>query len=368
MRIGIDGRSLLETEPSGVSVYTAELIRAMAALPEVSTHHQLRVFVSGAHWPAERLTWLQQLPKTTVHHLRWPNKLYHAAALFGLARRIDQVCGGVDVLFAPNWHILPRRRGIPLVLTVHDLSYALYPQFLSWRRKLWHMAVRPTNVMRQAQRVIAVSRVTAQSLQQVGLQAPVVSVIRSAAPTLPAAEAVPGLPAHYIVCVGTLEPRKNLDTVLSAFQQHRSQHPHSQLHVVLLGARGWLSTTIQQQPQQNAFVHYLGYLTAGQKRTVIERAAALFYPSIYEGFGFPPLEALSVGTPVVASVSGALPEVLGRSAWYCNPYSTQELAELLACFDRQPRQPPPYYRPDWQRWSWQQTARATLQVLTQAVY
>ena len=368
MRIGIDGRSLLETEPSGVSIYTSELIRALAHAPEVAQRHTLHIFVSGAQLEQKSLAWLEALPKTTVHRLPWPNKLFHTAALFGLAPKIDRVCGGVDVMFAPNWHVLPLTQQCPLVLTVHDMAYTLYPQFLSWRRKLWHVAVRPELVMRRAKRIIAVSQATAASLADRDGSADHVTVIHSGVPSLPPAEPVARLPKHYVVCVGTLEPRKNLATVLAAFAQFHKAQPHSQLQLVLLGARGWRTRTIQQSLQTEPGIHYLGYVTPGEKRFVIERAAALFYPSIYEGFGFPPLEALALGTPVIASTAGALPEILQRSAWYCNPYSTQELVTLFTTIDQQPRTQPAYYQPDWQRLTWQSTAAATLRVLEQAVY
>lgn len=367
MRIGIDGRSLLETEPSGVSIYTSELLRALANLPFANSTHTWHIFLSGLKRSRQPLTWLETLPNTFVHYLPWPNKLFHTAALLGVAPKLDTSCGGVDVWFAPNWHVLPLSANVPLVLTVHDLSYRLYPQFLSWRRKLWHCAIQPEHVMRRANRIIAVSQATANSLPQ-SLSSKSVSVIHSGVPTLPKTEPIQNLPPHYIVCVGTLEPRKNLTSVLQAFQLHRETYPASQLQLVLLGARGWRNRSTQQHVQRSSAVHYLGYITAGQKRYVLERAAALFYPSIYEGFGFPPLEALALGTPVVASNTGALPEILQRSAWYCNPYSIQELGTLLAIFDSAPRQHPPYYRADWLQLDWSKTAQATLRVLEQAVY
>lgn len=367
MRIGIDGRSLLENEPSGVSIYTSELIRALAYLPATGQAHTWHIFLSGLKWPQQTLAWLNALPNTSVHHLSWPNKVFHTAALLGVAPKLNVICGGVDVWFAPNWHVLPLSADVPLVLTVHDLSYRLYPQFLSWRRKLWHSAVQPERVMRRARQIIAVSQATASSLPQT-VSAKSVSIIHSGIPTLPTAEPIPNLPTHYIVCVATLEPRKNLASVLQAFQRYRVSNPNSQLQLVLLGARGWRNRSMQQHLLQSSAVQYLGYITAGQKRYVLERAAALFYPSIYEGFGFPPLEALALGTPVVASNTGALPEILQRSAWYCNPYSIQELTTLLASFDSAPRQHPPYYQADWQQLDWDKTAQATLRVLEQAVY
>lgn len=366
MRIGIDARSLLETQPSGVSVYTNELTRALSSA--LGPDDELRLFFCGRRSRQAQPRALSHLPNTTVWHLPWPNKVFHAAALVGVAPLIDQVLHGVDVLLVPNWHMLPVGPKVPVVLTVHDLSFRLYPHFLSWRRRGWHAAVQPVRLLQRAQRVIAVSAATAGVLHtEYDIAAERLTVIPSGQPTLAAAEAVPDLPAHYILAIGTLEPRKNLHTLVQAFMQYRRQQPHSQLQLVMVGATGWKSRDLRRLMSHEPAIHYYGYISSGKKRSLLEQAAALFYPSIYEGFGFPPLEALALGTPVVVGRAGALPEILQPAVWYVNPYAQSEVEAYFKLFDHSPRRHPANSNTAWQQWQWSQTAAATLQVLHQTV-
>lgn len=367
MRIGIDARSLLEAEPSGISLYANTLIQALTA--ELAPEDSLHLFVSGSTVAPDRLQVLASWPQTTVHHLRWPNKLFHTAALAGIAPRIDQQLGGVDVVWAPNLHLLPVNPTVPIVLTVHDLSFRYYPHFLSWRRKLWHTAVRPERLFQRAQQLIAVSHTTAHALMtECQVPAEKIQVIPSGRPIPVAAELVANLPKHFVVIIGTVEPRKNMHTVAQAFLAYKRLHQNSILQLVLIGGSGWKSQRLLRLFQQHDSMHYYGYVTAGQKTFILQQAAALFYPSIYEGFGFPPLEALALGTPVVVGRAGALPEVLQQAAWYINPYSQQELTTMLELFDHYPRRHPNPSSTQWQELNWQRAALDTLHVLRRAVY
>lgn len=366
MRIGIDARSLLEAEPSGVSIYTSEIIRALS---ELVTDDTLHLFVSGARFPQSVRATLADLPHTSLHYLPWPNKVFHSLAMAGMAPTLDRLMGGVDVVFAPNLHFLPVHSAVPLVITVHDLSFHFYPHFLSRRRALWHTAVRPQHLFQRSRRLIAVSAVTATALEHT-YQIPPERIVQipSGAPTLPAAEPLPNVPEHYCVAIGTLEPRKNISTLIAAYLAYRRRRPDSHLHLVLLGSAGWKSQHLLHHIRRQPLIHYFGYVSPGQKIFTLQHAAALFYPSIYEGFGFPPLEALQVGTPVVVARAGALPAVLGQAVWYVNPYQQPELEFFLQMFDETPRRHPATHDERWQQWQWRTTAAKTLRVLHEAVY
>lgn len=366
MRIGIDARSLLETEPSGVSIYTRELIQKLCRLNGEDT---FSIFLAGMHVPVHLLRELSMLPRTTVRHLRWPNKLFHGATLLHMGPRIDHLLGGIDVLFAPNLHVLPVSNTVPIVLTVHDLSFSFYPHFLSWQRRLWHTAVQPRNLFDRCRRLIAVSTATARTLQHAYAIAPTkIVTIPSGVPSIATPEVVAALPEHFVVALGTLEPRKNLATLVSAFREYRSTHLTSTLHLVILGAKGWSSRAFFHELRREPNIQYRGYVSPGQKTCILKKASALFYPSINEGFGFPPLEALSLGTPVVVSRAGALPEVLGNAAWYLNPYSRKDIITFLQLFDQVPHQHPRGAQDRWKELTWERTASSILRVLHEAVY
>ncbi|MGZ8831878.1 MAG: glycosyltransferase family 4 protein, partial [Thermoanaerobaculia bacterium] len=138
---------------------------------------------------------------------------------------------------------------------------------------------------------------------------------------------VPGLPKHYILFVGTIEPRKNLEVLLDAFDElRRSGHYDGSL--VVAGMIGWKSEAVAGRLKGPDIVH-LHYLPAGQLATAYRNADVFVFPSIYEGFGFPMLEAMQSGVPVIAARSSSLPEVGGDAALYFDPHNAGELAGQL---------------------------------------
>lgn len=364
MRIGIDGRCLLEVEPTGVSWYAFNVIQQLAKLyPEQS----FMIFVSGLKAQSSFIDQLVLLPNIVLKHLRIPNKLFHAVGLVSTHFALDYYLKNIDVLFVPNLHILPLRTNVPVVLTVHDLSFKLYPEFLSQRRRLWHQVVQPEKLFVRANKIIAVSNITKQDLvSEYPISNEKIQVVHSAMPELAVAEPLANLPQRYAVVMSTLEPRKNILAIVQAFELFCKRYSNSKLELVLIGGTGWKSQAIMDASIHNARVHYYGYVTPGQKVTALQNAQALFYPSIYEGFGLPPLEALSLHVPVVASHTGALPEVLGNAAYYVDPYSMPDLVEAFRVMDVDE-----IFRQRLitagqvvqQRYSWEKTARETFEVL-----
>ncbi len=373
MHIGIDARSLTEAHPSGVSVYTYSLLRELFQL---HNEHTYTIFTSGFHNPSNAFI-ADLLTHDNVAHVHhgWPNKLFHASALLTGHPQIDSIVKNIDVLFAPNIHVMPVSTVVPLVLTVDDMSFAMYPQFLSSRRKVWHTVVRPSNVMKRAQHIIAVSETTKADIIRIHPEcAEKITTIHSAVPITPQRSVQPqdllNLPEQYILALSTVEPRKNIEALVQAFLKYTDRNPSSALHLVVAGSPGWKSQRTISVMQNHPRITYVGYITEEQKAVLLERATAFIYPSIYEGFGFPPLEALRSGLPVIASRAGALPEVLGNAAYYIDPYSIEDMitafdavtndAVLIAHLQKAADT-------TVSRYNWHTTATATLKVLEQAI-
>lgn len=339
MRIGVDARSLLEPHPSGVSLYTAELLRAMLALPECTD--TICLFTSGWNVPTDRLKPFGQFPQVEWHHLRVPNKL----VALQLTPKIDRVLKSVDVLFAPNWNFIAVSAGCPVVLTVHDCTVRLYPQLLPLKQRLWHQLINPSAQIKRSRHIIAVSHTTQTDITRwFGVSPDRITTIYSGAPTPVVPEPVEHLPADYVVAIGTGEGRKNIELIRQA---------KIPLPVVVIGdtAGGF------------------GYLSEGQKWFVLQHARVLLYVSLYEGFGFPPLEAWQAGVPVIASAAGAIPEICGSAALYMNPYSGADLVTAVTTVltDTALRQQLITAGQErLKQFQWEHTARATLQVLRSA--
>jgi len=140
------------------------------------------------------------------------------------------------------------------------------------------------------------------------------------------------LPEKFFLTVGTIEPRKNYQSLIQAFAMFREKN--KDYHLVIVGKEGWGSekTAIEELIRQNylqKFVHFIGYITTKNLVKLYNLAEAFIFPSYYEGFGMPPLEAMQCGCPVISSFTSSMPEVLGEAAIYCNPELPAEFANAM---------------------------------------
>lgn len=229
----------------------------------------------------------------------------------------------------------------PTVVTVHDMTLWLFPQH-HYRRRL--LAMRPfiPRAARRAAAVIAVSQATKEDIVRIlGVEAGKVHVVHEApAPHfrplesragLEAVRQRYGLPEHFLLHAGTIEPRKNLVRLLEALASLRRSEGLDQA-LVLVGHRGWKDEAVFAAVERLGLgdaVRFLGYVPAADLVALYNLAQALAYPSLYEGFGLPVLEAMACGTPVVASPNGSLREVAGNAAEFVDAKDVQSIAEGL---------------------------------------
>lgn len=370
MRLAIDVRPLLDEAPSGVVTYTNELVRAML---RVAPGHDYHVFYNS--WRSAQLPTFS--PEITVHAFHYPNKALSMSQFSVGYPRWDRWLAA-DCFFAPSLRLMPLTGTVPLVATAHDVSFEYFPEFLTWRRRLWHRMMQPRSLYRLADHVIAVSHTTARDVSTLyDIPADKISVVHSgvtadeATPSLTAQNHVRAkynLPTRFILAMGTMEPRKNIASVVRAYEAIASRVPHD---LVIAGPPGWL----MKEPQEliahsvvHARVHRPGVIAEADKAAVLAAADVFVYPSFYEGFGFPPLEALLAGTPVITSYNSALPEVVGEWATLIDPYQPGELAAVLdELLHDLPKVDPEVRRRIREKYSWDRAARATLRVMEKVV-
>ena len=268
------------------------------------------------HRPIVRIAWEQFVQPFVLHRERID--LLHALAFAG-----------------------PLAISIPWVVTVYDLSFIRYPQSFNAANRIYlRWAIR--NSLRRANRVIAISESTRRDLYATfGTSLEKTAVVYCGADpafapsqdrqAIAALRARRGLPDKMILHVGTIEPRKNIARLIRAFARAKraAQLPH---RLVLIGARGWKYAEVDaviEQEQLKDDVIFAGYV-AQDELPLWYRAADLFvYPSLYEGFGLPPLEAMASGTPVVCSNAASLPEVVGDAAIRVSPENEAALADAI---------------------------------------
>ncbi|MEX1997176.1 MAG: glycosyltransferase family 1 protein [Candidatus Andersenbacteria bacterium] len=367
MEIAIDVRSLMEGRHSGVQEYTSQLIQAFA---RVAPEHVYRLFYNAAR-PVQPL----KLPQgVEIVGLRYPNKLFNASQWALGFPRWDSLLTA-DCFFVPSLRLLPLSIDMPLVTTVHDLSFEHFPEFFSWRRRLWHTLMRPRLLMQNSDHLIAVSAASADDvIDRYQIPPERVSVVYSGVKELPVgARNSIGyvrrkyhLPPQFILYFGTLEPRKNITSIITAFSAVATYFPH---HLVIAGARGWLThaldKAVAQSPAQ-ARIHMPGFIAEADKNSLYAAADLFVYPSFYEGFGFPPLEALVAGTPVITSYNSSLPEIVGEWATLVDPYNPGELALVMKELLINPRRVDTVTRQTIQEhYSWDKAAAQTLRIIEQ---
>ncbi len=237
-------------------------------------------------------------------------------------------------------YVAPLWGRCPVVLTVHDICYASHPEWFSNR----DLRVLSTSVpwsIRRAARVITVSEVCrAEIIERYRVpEEKVVCVYNAAGPAAQelnqaeARDAVSELGIDplrpYILAVGNLQPRKNLVRLIKAFERLITEGVDADL--VLVGPEHFRSNLVHEAAAGlNARVHLTGYLTHRQLAACYQCAAVFAFPSLFEGFGIPALEAMSHGTPVVCAKAGALPEVCADAAVYFDPLDVESMADALA--------------------------------------
>ena len=328
--IGVNAHLLSLAEgyrSAGITSYIFNLLRH---LPETATGMEYTVFLSEKRYrgaPGLRLQ-VSRLP--TSHPA--VRILWEQALLPWVARR-----EGIDLLHNMAF-VGPLAGGCPFVVTVHDLSFLFFPRsFRSLRRSYLQVFARMS--VRRARRVIAVSESTKRDLVEIYDISPakidvVYNGVDARFQPLPADQVAAfrqqqGLPDRFILFVGTLEPRKNIVSLIDAYARLPKERPP----LVLVGGKGWFYDEIFGRVEALGLtgeVRFAGFVPAEDLPLWYNAADLFVYPSLYEGFGLPPLEAMACGTAVITSTASSLPEVVGQAGRLADPTDTEALAAAMA--------------------------------------
>jgi len=321
-KIGIS-TAFLGNLRAGTWQYTSHLLRGMADIAEVSAVGREQHTPSGIAAP------VRDYPGGGVRlaKLIWPN--------FVLPQRAG--ADGYDLIHCttPYGTFMPCR--YKNVITICDVTPLLFPG-THGRMNVWHHRFALPAILQRADRIITISDCSKRDIVRVfGIAEEKVSVTLlaaderyTAAPGGSPGEALDKLPRPYILNVGTLEPRKNLDGLLRAFARaKRGGLPHT---LVITGARGWGESRLAPLVEQLGIldsVVFTGFIEDEDLPHLYRGADFFVYPSLYEGFGLPVLEAMACGTPVITSDSSSIPEVAGEAALLVDPRSETELAAAM---------------------------------------
>ena len=348
MTIGIDIRMLARGTMTGVEEYTANLLANMLSL---NTDIKFKLFYNGYKKVELNYDWLK-LPNVELKQYRIPNRFLDTSLYFFNCPKIDKLLKGVDVFFSPHIFLSSVSKKCKTVTTFHDLSFEKYPEFYSTSKNYWHFSMSPKKQARKTDKIIAVSKSTKNDLVELYNINPekikviysgvsLESRIKNQESRIFEVQKKYNLPEKYILYLGTLEPRKNIIGLIKAFEllKFKQRRPaqgglpaEDNYKLVIAGSKGWLYKdifkTVENSPAKNDII-FTGFIDDEDKSILYSQAELFVYPSFYEGFGFPPLEAMACGTPVITSNFSSLPEAVGNAAIMINPYNLDELCRAM---------------------------------------
>lgn len=377
MQIGIDASRLAVAQRTGTENYAFEIVRGLAQiLDQTGSPHRLTLYFNQP--PTETTLSGLALPASTrLRIIPFPRLWTHLR----LSR--EMLLHSPDALFVPA-HVLPLIHPPHSVVTIHDLGYLYYPQAHTAKsRQYLDFSTRLSATL--ARKIIAISQATRNDLvRHYGVAPAKIEVVyhgynrqrffSQSDPTVQAAarERYGIKPGRFLLYVGTIQPRKNLARLLDAWAALAAEPEFSDLQLVLAGKPGWLSQPILDRATglQAKFPGRLalpGYVDEADLPALLNAAAAFVFPSLYEGFGMPVLEALACGCPVVCSNASSLPEVTGDAALYHHPLDTLALQTQIRRLLTTPGLRAELVQRGLEqaaRFSWESAANQTLQLLT----
>lgn len=322
MRIGVDITAAV-TQGGGIGRYTRELIYALVKADKENDYHLFSAKqppslpVSDPIPAGENISY-HQAPLSE----RWLYRLWYRLRL---PLPVQLLTGSLDLYHSPDFVLPPVLGDIPTILTVHDLSFIHFPETFTPALVNYLNNVVPWSVER-ATHILADSQATKDDLTNIWrVASDKVTVLYSGVSgrfrpvtdkqQLAAVRERYGVgDAHYLVSVSTLQPRKNYQMLVRAFKPVAEQQPHN---LVIAGGKGWLYDEMLAEVDRQGLkgrVKFIGFVADGDLPSLYSEASLMVFPSLYEGFGLPLLEAMACGVPVLTSNASCLPEVAGEAA------------------------------------------------------
>ena len=327
----------MDSNRSGVGEYTYHVLENLF---KIDYTNQYFLFYNSFSKISHNLpAW--NYPNVKFVESRWPNKIFNFCQKFLKYPKLDKVCGGVDLFWLPNWHFVTLSDKCHLILTVHDLSHLRYPEFLSLKRRLWHRFLAIPKLLDRADKIIAVSKSTQHDLEDLlKIDSSKIQQIYSGVELahsfstieIEMVKAKFGIDKDFIFSIGNLEPRKNVAEIITAYNLWRQKNPKLNIDLIIAGQPSWKYKAIYKLARESEFgsqIKFINYISQQEKHLLYSLAKVFVYPSFYEGFGIPPLEAMSHSCPVIASLNSSLSEVIGEAGILIDVVNVDDLAQAI---------------------------------------
>jgi glycosyltransferase involved in cell wall biosynthesis len=338
MNIVVNINPLKQENISGVGKYLYEILSRLLVLDQ---SNQYFLFSYGR----KNKDIDSKLPQShNIHHVHYnfPSKLIFILSFFNFPK-IDFIKGEngkfikADIVWLPNLDLCNLKyRKTKLITTIHDLSFKIYPHFFNFKRRLWHFLVKPQSLLKRSNKLIAVSHNTSLDIQNIYRINREKIIIMNLGVSkkyqilkneeLEATKSKYNLFKDFILFVGTKEPRKNLLSLLKVFQKIKS----NDLELVIVGGQGWKEknwSTFYNNLEEStkSRIKIIDYCSEEDLPALYNLAKIFVWPSFYEGFGLPVLEAMACGCPVITTNSSSLPDIVKDKALLIESFNVNNL-------------------------------------------
>ena len=334
-RIGIDGRVLQDPKPSGISQYAYNIIKELSS---IDRKNQYIIFYNSFR-EVENIvpTFGDNFQSRTYH---FPNKILEWLWKVIPYPKIDRVLN-VDVFFSPHFINIPLTKKVNKTVTIHDLSFIKNKNYFSWRKNLWHWQMSPKKMCKSFDKIVAVSDSTKHDLSRIykideGKIKTIYNGARKIIDLFPDEDNELNFlkklnieKKKYILFLATLEPRKNITGLLDAFNLIKEK---ANLKLVIAGKKGWLFKNIFKKTENYDLeqkVVFTDFINEEEKHMLFKNCSLFVFPSFYEGFGIPVIEAANYKVPIITSSSSSIPEIIKDSAILINPHNINDLARAI---------------------------------------
>ncbi len=364
MKIAIDGRALTVKKPAGKEKFVINILKELFRIDK--SHHYILYLNQNFD---------KELPPNFSQKIiKAPNIFWHFFVVF------DLIFERPDLFFAPVSYIIPVLNFFSRnIIVIHDLCVFLSIKTgVNLKTKIIEkMFLKPA--LRNSQKIVTVSNSTKQDvIRYFKISSQKISVIYHGSPQGTQLASNPekiltkyNLPNNFILFIGTLEPRKNLVRLIEAYHLLNQKSKIKNQKLVIVGKKGWfyqeIFNKVKELKLENEII-FTGYVPDEDLPYLYKAATCFVYPSLYEGFGLPPLEAMACGCPVITSNLSSLPEVVGEAAILVNPYNIDEITAALEKIltDESLRQNLKERGfKQAQKFSWQKTALKILKILNE---
>jgi len=366
---------------TGVGEYAYELLNAVF---ELDKENKYFLFYNSYSDVSKNIPkWDQENVHYTV--TRWPNKVFNGFIRIAGVPKLDKIIkNNIDVFFSPNLNFTSLSKKTKFVITIHDLPFEIFPEFSSLRQRLWHKIINPKKQCQLADIILTPSENTKRDVADIyKINPDKIKVLYHGVKGHP--ELVSGspemlkqvqhdtkqkynLPDKFILFLGTVESRKNVTGLIEAFEKSFSSLPVP-YSLIIAGATGHDFKKIKQcagaSPLKDR-IKFIGYVEPAEKPALYSMADLFVYPSFYEGFGFPVIEAMACGTPVITSNRSSLPEVANDAAYLINSNDTASIVRGIVKILTDQRVKENFKTQgikQAQKFSWNQTARQWLEII-----